>query len=180
MHKEAFLVSIATVTQDGSPEREDISVYASKRILLYKFLCIKVYYYHTREIYEIKIASKTVIRFFTTGQLEIDWKNKDRTIVFPSGVRYEIFQPFGTEIFHMEWYVVSLLSYCTVPHEIKFSYDSYIDLANMKMRVFDASGKGQELVPDTKYMSIRVDNSYVAVIGEHLHIYGPDFKVFLM
>ena len=50
----------------------------------------------------------------------------------------------------------------------------------MKMRVFDASGKGQELVPDTKYMSIRVDNSYVAVIDEHLHIYGPDFKVFLM
>ena len=80
----------------------------------------------------------------------------------------------------MEWYVVSLLSYCTVPHEIKFSYDSYIDLANMKMRVFDASRKGQELVPDTKHMSIRVDNSYVAVIGEHLHIYGPDFKVFLM
>jgi hypothetical protein len=57
-------------------------------------------------VYEIRTPSKNLIRFFTTGQLEVDWRGgAGRTIVLPTGVRFEVFQNGGPETFYVEMFV---------------------------------------------------------------------------
>jgi len=121
---------------------------------------INVYYYNSRELYEIRTLKQCIIKFFTNGQLEVDWKSTERTIIFPNNKRYEIFQPEGSEILHM---------------------DCYENESNTSLVKVTRYGGGtdtvEEFIPREELLNVRSDKSYSHIVNGNLQIAATDFKL---
>nr|CAD2196929.1 unnamed protein product [Meloidogyne enterolobii] len=102
---------------------------------------IEINFLQKYKFYRVYTPVGHIVRFLSSGQVEIWWKSGDKTIIIPSGERREYFGSRTMEIYHTD---------------------------GTAFRT-EFPGQREEFIPNTEKMSVRPDGSY-SLYNKKLHV----------